>query len=92
MPEQEKQKLWFRAKDYGYGWYPATWEGWTAVAIHLVLVAAGALVLSKYIAQAENDPNPLAAIIYFATVCGLTGILIWICYKKGEKPAWHWPR
>ena len=22
------QKLWFKAKLYGWGWYPCSWEGW----------------------------------------------------------------
>jgi predicted GH43/DUF377 family glycosyl hydrolase len=26
-PDQ-KRIFWFRAKEYGWGWYPATWEGW----------------------------------------------------------------
>lgn len=28
-----KNKLWFKAKNYGWGWYPVTWEGWTVTII-----------------------------------------------------------
>ncbi len=25
-------KYWFKAKNYGWGWYPATWQGWLILA------------------------------------------------------------
>ena len=33
----EKSKLWFRAKNYGWGWYPCSWEGWTVLLIWVLL-------------------------------------------------------
>lgn len=30
--KQKKQKLWFKAKRFGWGWVPATWEGWAVTA------------------------------------------------------------
>jgi hypothetical protein len=35
--------LWFRPKSFGYGWTPATWEGWlvTGLAVVVVVVVAG---------------------------------------------------
>ena len=26
--QQQTTKYWFKAKTYGYGWTPATWQGW----------------------------------------------------------------
>lgn len=25
--------MWFRAKRYGWGWRPVTWQGWAVVAV-----------------------------------------------------------
>ena len=74
-----KNKLWFRAKYYGWGWYPSSWEGWLVLLAWAVLFA---LTMSRI-----NDHEWLKNIVFIFV---FTGILIWICYKKGEKPRWRW--
>ncbi len=32
------QKLWFKRKLYGWGWTPATWQGWFVTLSYIVLV------------------------------------------------------
>ncbi|KKP87224.1 MAG: hypothetical protein UR89_C0004G0013 [Candidatus Roizmanbacteria bacterium GW2011_GWA2_35_8] len=32
----KKNILWFRAKNYGWGWYPSSWQGWIILSIYLI--------------------------------------------------------
>ena len=74
------KKLWFRRKIYGLGWYPVTWEGWVTILIWVILFTFGVVAIDH-----EWLKNLIVIIL-------MTGILIWICYKKGEKPKWQWGR
>jgi len=31
MKTKHIKPLWFKAKQYGWGWYPARWQGWLIV-------------------------------------------------------------
>ncbi len=71
-------KIWFKRKLYGWGWTPCTWEGWVTI---LVWIAVFLYTVSKV--DHEWLKNLIVVFI-------MTGILIFICYKKGEKPRWQW--
>ena len=74
--------LWFKAKKYGYGWYPASWQGW------LVLLVYTAIFVSLiYIFESDIEKY---LVFYLISVFVLSGLLIYICYKTGEKPGWRW--
>jgi hypothetical protein len=75
------KKLWFKAKKYGYGWYPATWQGWFVILGYIVLISVFAFTLIK-------DSNFLVK--YYILVALATFILIYVCYRTGEKPGWRW--
>lgn len=75
-----KNKLWFRRKNYGWGWSPSTWEGCLVLLVWLVLFTFGLVKLDH-----EWLKNVVVMFV-------LTILLIWICYKKGEKPRWSWGR
>lgn len=77
-----ENKLWFKAKKYGYGWYPATWQGWLVVFVYLIILAILIIVFETNI-QKFLWP-------YIISVVILTSILILISYKKGEKAKWRW--
>lgn len=74
----KNKKLWFKAKRFGWGWYPCSWQGWIAILIWAILFVFG---ISKM--DHEGLKN-----IFFIFV--FTAILIWVCWKKGEKPQWRW--
>ena len=76
--EEIKKDIWFRAKYYGWGWCPCSWQGWLVILIWVALFVFGIVKIDH-----EGLKNILVIII-------LTGILIWICWKKGEKPRWRW--
>jgi hypothetical protein len=71
-------KLWFKAKTYGWGWYPVTWQGWLVIFIWAIFFTLSIInTINKW-------PERLIIIILSVS------ILIYICYKKGEKPGWRW--
>ncbi|MDO8601549.1 MAG: hypothetical protein Q7R62_00240 [bacterium] len=75
------RKLWFRAKTYGWGWTPVSWQGWLILAIYLFCVAYYAKdVGSRAGSNFEKLPY------FFVGLGGLSSLLVWICYKKGERP------
>ncbi|HQB50906.1 MAG TPA: 8-oxo-dGTP diphosphatase [bacterium] len=76
------KKLWFKAKKYGYGWYPVTWEGWLTIAIYVLLLIGTGSFFPQYI---ERQP-----FVYFGWVILLTAVLIYVSYKTGEKARWRW--
>ncbi|MCX6753676.1 MAG: hypothetical protein NTV03_01305 [Candidatus Nomurabacteria bacterium] len=73
-----KNKIWFRRKLYGWGWYPSTLEGWLVILVWALLFAS---LMSRI--DHEGLKN-----IFFVFI--ITGLLIYVCYKKGEKPRWQW--
>jgi polyferredoxin len=77
---KERKKFWFKRKRYGWGWYPATWQGWVVV---LVWVFIFTLILDKF----SRDADLPRLLISFAII---TFALIFLSYKKGEKPKWQW--
>lgn len=76
---------WFKRKLYGWGWTPATWQGWLVLFIFvlLIIIDAGRLGL---ISQSDRR----ASIEFMTQVFGFIVIFVLICYKKGEKPRWQW--
>ncbi len=80
-------KLWFRAKQYGYGWYPASREGWMVLLWYIILLLAPLSLVSAYSKNALADST--VALWYSPYVILLTVLLIWICVKTGEKARWR---
>lgn len=74
-----KKEIWFKAKNYGYGWYPATWQAWIILAIWLVIFVFSLISIEK------NNLLLRTLIIVIST-----WLLIWISWKKGEKAKWRW--
>ena len=74
-------RFWFRAKTYGWGWGPpSTWEGWVVMLVYIALIPAAVAVFPP-------DRNMPA---FLASMFGLSGALIAICWWTGEPPRWRW--
>lgn len=74
--------MWFRAKRYGWGWRPVTWQGWAVVA---VWVAA----FSGWLAYRIGTGLPTAWFRDWPTVLGAAALiagLAVVCWKRGERP------
>jgi len=74
---------WFKRKLYGWGWVPAKWQGWFIILIFFIFVFCGALELGP-------TPSDHDTIFFLLEVFLSVVLLIYICYKKGEKPKWQW--
>ena len=72
-------KLWFKAKSFGWGWTPCSIEGW--------LVTIGFVMALLAISFFLKEGNTAEYMMWFFS---LIIILIFIAYKKGEKPHWNW--
>lgn len=76
---------WFKRKLYGWGWVPVSWQGWTTIAVFILL-------LVWFIVPFISAPAPSTMhVLWF-----LVRIVIWayalllVCYAKGEPPKWQW--
>jgi hypothetical protein len=79
------KNFWFKAKNYGWGWHPATWQGW--------LITLGYVVVAVLVARGADSASPSASdTLYGVTLplVVLTAALIAVCWKTGEKPEWRW--
>lgn len=78
------KQLWFKAKQYGWGWQPATWQGWALLALYLLVVLTSTWVMAI---------RPTFDFVYCASM--LLGVLatlglVYIAYRTGEPPRWRW--
>ena len=83
-PESSK-KIWFVRKTYGFGWTPATWQGWLSLAAYIVLLYTPFFLIDLDLLSIKTVAIRFA--LYFSV---LTAVLIFLCYKKGESPRWQW--
>ena len=74
---------WFRAKRYGYGWYPITWQGWAVILGYVAVVLGAALLLT-------STPTDEMLVPFFATIIVALVVMIWICVKTGDPLRWRW--
>lgn len=89
MDTQNQKKIWFKAKQYGWGWYPATWQGWVSVLVYVMLIIPAPYVILRDIPQGTTPP-PLAIVLVLLWYGFLTSALLTVCFKKGERPRWRW--
>lgn len=80
-----ENKKWFKAKLYGWGWQPISWQGWVITLLYAVAILQPALQANK-IAYSGSDFLIMFSIPFIVN----TIFLLIICYAKGEKPRWHW--
>ncbi len=80
-----EKKLWFRAKRYGLGWYPVSWQGWAILAMYVFVVFANARYLNRH-----EFSNSDFLMQFFPQTYILTVFLIIICSATGEKIRWRW--
>lgn len=81
------QNKWFKNKNYGYGWYPASWQGWVVLAVYVILLT---YLIKNFLPNTNSKEIPPELWWYLAKVFGLTIVLIIIARITGEKPEWRW--
>jgi len=83
--QDNPNNYWFKRKTYGWGWYPATWQGWLVTAMFIIFIIFNGINL-----ESDITPTKADAIWFFSKSFCAVLILIVICYKKGESPKWQW--
>lgn len=78
-------RYWFVRKTYGYGWAPATWEGWVVLLVYLLAFTGTYLLVFPFVRNASDVILGLVLpyLLY-------TAVLLFVAYKKGEKLRWQW--
>lgn len=76
---------WFRRKLYGWGWTPATWQGWVILALYIAFIIFTLRGIDTGVSLENDIPVDLIAPIVVATF-----VLLLVCLVKGEKPKWQW--
>lgn len=89
-----KRKLWFRAKLFGWGWYPITWQGWAVTVLYTLLYIASGLIYGALAPAALSSGGSVLSgtALLISWYFLLTASLLAICYRYGEKPGWRWGR
>lgn len=76
---------WFRARPYGWGWVPATREGWIIVGVFIGAMLANAWWLER---QSLSEDEFILKLLL--RTFALVVLLILISWRTGEKPRWMW--
>ena len=79
------KRIWFRAKRYGWGWVPSTWQGWLIVAIWCALYAGMIATFDLWFHESWVG-TLLSVVVGFAWAA----VLIYVAYMTGEPPRWSW--
>lgn len=85
--KQPPENYWFKARRYGWGWTPATWQAWTLLAVYVLVLAASAVLLLS--GNKDESTNFVGLIAFILIALSATLLLIGISMKKGEKPGWN---
>lgn len=79
------QGYWFKAKLYGWGWTPARWWGWVVLFVFIIII-----FFNFFRINSDSHSASDTLINFVPQTALLFLILIFICWKTGEKPRWQW--
>ena len=83
-------KRWFKARRFGWGWTPCSFEGWLVTVISvLALIGADLFAIATPKTAPERNTVVILVLCWNVIVIGLT---VTICWKTGERPRWRWRR
>lgn len=80
-----KGKLWFKNKFYGWGWRPASWEGWAVTLAYVAFVMGVSLRMSLEMSYGFSDWAK-----WLMMMAGSTILLVIVARERGEEPEWRW--
>lgn len=76
---------WFRRKVWGWGWVPATWQGWAAIAVFCLALLFIVLPFSRNSQPIHADVWAFLGKVLLAVI-----VLLFVTYSTGEPPKWQW--
>lgn len=80
-----KNKLWFKAKTYGWGWTPCSIEGWICLLVFILFTIWN---FNRIDAASHSVSDTVINFIPETFISIL--VLVSVCYIQGEKPGWRW--
>ncbi len=80
-----KRRYWFVRKTYGWGWTPATIEGWVALILYMVCVILPFVAVDQ---KSHSGSDTLYG--WFPYFLIATVAFIALCMCTGESPRWSW--
>jgi hypothetical protein len=83
IQQEDKEQYWFKAKNYGWGWTPATWQGWVVTLGFIGFIVWSGINLGE---QPTNKDVNWFLIKIFVSIA----MMVLICLRTGEKPKWRW--
>lgn len=85
--ENGSRPIWFKRKKYGWGWYPATKQGWMFMIAWIILFVLGVVIYERHMIEAASS---FATLLYLLYVASLIYLLLKVSYRYGEAPRWQW--
>ncbi len=82
---------WFKAKTYGLGWTPISWQGWFVSLAYVAIISLDAhfFVRSSLAETSHIAPTPQDFLFFILRLLGVTCLLIAIAYKTGGRSNWR---
>jgi uncharacterized membrane protein len=79
------QGYWFKRKVYGWGWVPATWQGWTTLFVFILILTFFIIPLAS-----KAEPSSRDIVWFFVKGVAWAIALVVVCFRTGERPKWQW--
>ena len=79
------EHYWFRNKVWGWGWVPATWEGWATLAVFIAGLGVLIVSFANILQPTDTDTH-----WFIGKVFALVIALLIVTYWTGEPPSWQW--
>lgn len=79
------KRYWFRRKIWGWGWVPATWEGWLVLAWFVAVI-----VWNFFRIDSASHSVSDTLINYIPQTALALLVLVFVCIWTGEPPKWMW--
>lgn len=94
-------KLWFKARTYGWGWTPCSIAGWLVTIAIAVLLVGGDVAIPALAADPAEirwafgflprlPAHSAIVVVLLAWNALIVGAAILVCWKTGERPRWRW--
>lgn len=79
------EHFWFKRKVFGWGWVPATWQGWISLVIFLLIFIA---IYVPFLSNGQIEARDV--VVFLIEILAWFFALIGLCLITGEAPKWQW--